>query len=668
MELLSIENLVLWFKTPKSLVKALNGLNFKIYQGDCVALVGENGCGKTVLASSLLDLNADNQIIADGKIYYKNINLLEGIDHVKQWIDSKGNITKQHQYNVFLSKYKEKAKNIRANEISIILQEFSESLSPYYTIEKQMKDTLPTDSKDNKENIIKKLKDVYIKYPEDIINMYPHQLNGGTIQRVLIAMALASEPSLLIADEPTTALDTKTQVEILELLQVIQRDKKFTLLFITHSIEIGKRYCDKIAVMHRGEIIKYCSSKHLKGLSQNFNSYTQHLINPDKYKSGIIENNKMIEKSDLNINNYVLLNKSREKGVLFNKGEKIIIEAKNIKKHFNINHIIQAVNGVNLRIENGKNIGIIGETGCGKTTLCKILTMLLNPDEGELYWESTDSINLRKNKNKMRDFRKSVRLIFQNPNAALHPDMKVREIIDEPLKLYQERSKNERNEIIDELLENVFLDPSIFRERYSSSLSGGEKRKVSIARGLATNPEIIVADEPLSELDSYSKTKILNLFRQIANKVTFIIATHDLKVIEELTQLIFVMYDGKIVEICDKERFFSNSNIRHHPYSRFLLDFRLGINFENKEHKKGYEKRYKEYIKHIIKVREEYFDKRQIVSGCKYRNECYLKELLELTDKEECEIKEPSLNELRKEHYIACHHIDKYEKMLLIQK
>lgn len=335
----------------------------------------------------------------------------------------------------------------------------------------------------------------------------------------------------------------------------------------------------------------------------------------------------------------------------------LILSMDSVIKHFHGRQFIPAINGVSLKVIRGINIGIIGETGCGKTTLCKLITLLLNPDEGEIFWKSINMKLQNRSRIHLASFRKSVRLLFQNPNAALHPNMSIRQILNEPLALYSGQSFKSRIKIINDLLEKVHLSSPQFINRYPSSLSGGEKRKISIARCLATNPEIIVADEPVSGLDSLSSSHILNVFGRIyeENGTTFLIATHDQNVVEYLSHVIYVMYGGKIIEKCENNIFFHDLQAKHHPYSKLLLDFRL----DKRKTKQIDKKRIANYINHRKTIQRDLTINNNVVGGCIYKRECLLKKRLNNSDI--CDTIEPTLIETANNHFIACHFLDKYD-------
>lgn len=288
--LLSINNLTVWFKTPFSLVKAVNGVNLSVEEKDKLALVGETGSGKTVLALSILALNASDRLIINGEMQYKEIRILQTLSNSKCSFDSEGNISNPNYYRAWLAKYEKRAKQLRQKEISIVFQEYHECLFPFYTIETQIRDILPYGFPHDCSHLLEILRTVHIKNPGEVLKCYPHQLNGGTIQRVLIAMSLISHPPLIIADEPTTALDATTQIEILELFKEIHATGKFTLVFITHSIEIAINYFNKIAVMFQGVIVELSSCENLTNPSIRHHPYTKLLIDPLGAKNNMCYN------------------------------------------------------------------------------------------------------------------------------------------------------------------------------------------------------------------------------------------------------------------------------------------------------------------------------------------------------------------------------------------
>ena len=509
--LVEIENLQVKFNTDSGEVNAVNGISFNIKKGETLALVGESGSGKSVTARGIIRLLADNAIISDQtSIKFNGTNI---------------------------NSYSEKEyQNIRGKNISMIFQEPMSSLNPIYTIENQISEVLKIhgkfSDKELKEKCLELLKQVQIPEPESRLSQYPHQLSGGQRQRIMIAIAIANNPDLLIADEPTTALDVTVQTEILKLLQSLQQKYQMSILFITHDLTIVRQISDRVCVMYNGKIKETGITKEI--FENPKDDYTKHLLSSEP----------------------------KERDLYYDKNGRSILSGENLNVTFNTkvkvsgrNKVlsINAVNNISLDIKEGETLGIVGESGSGKTTLGQTLLRLVDREsntdvEGEIKFFDDRIDHL--SRKQFKPFRNQMQIVFQDPYASLNPRLSVKQIIEEGLIVaLNMKDKNERLNKIENIMKEVGLEPSSML-RFPHEFSGGQRQRIAIARSFVLNPKFVLLDEPTSALDLSIQKQILELLLQlqINHKTTYIFISHDLRVIRSISHNLIVMKDGSILE------------------------------------------------------------------------------------------------------------------------
>jgi microcin C transport system ATP-binding protein len=521
--LLQVKDLSVNFGTGDKAVRAVRGVSFDIKRGETVALVGESGSGKSVTALSVLQLLAYPAAShPTGSIRFQGKELV-------------GASTRE-----LLS--------VRGNRISMIFQEPMTSLNPLHTIERQVNEVLILHKGLSREAARKRtlelLEQVGIPDAANRLDAYPHQLSGGQRQRVMIAMALANEPDLLIADEPTTALDVTIQAQILKLLKSLQARYGMALLFITHDLGIVRKMADRVCVMTQGRIVEQGPVAEVFDRPQH--SYTQHLLSAEP--------------------------KGRPAAADPSAPE--ILRLDDLKVHFPIRRgvmrrtvgHVKAVDGVSLALREGHTIGLVGESGSGKTTLGLAL-LRLERSEGGIQFDGRELQGL--GQRELRPMRREMQIVFQDPFSSLSPRMSVGEIVGEGLEVHRIGTKEERSALIDQVLREVGLDPSS-RERYPHEFSGGQRQRISIARALVLKPRLIVLDEPTSALDMSVQAQIVDLLRDLQqrHKLAYLFISHDLKVVRALADEVVVLRHGKVVERGPASQIFEAPRT---PYTQALI-------------------------------------------------------------------------------------------------
>jgi len=506
----------------------VNNISFDVCKGETFALVGESGSGKSITALSVLRLLPTNAKISADKILLNEDNLLSIPE------------------NDFCK--------IRGKRIGLIFQDPMSSLNPVMTIGEQIAEVIQIHFNYTKAEIKKAvfelLKQVEIPQPERRINEYPHQLSGGQRQRVMIAIALAGKPDLLIADEPTTALDVTIQAQILQLLKSIQQQTGMALWLISHDLALVSNMADRIAVMQQGKIVETNSTreffKHAK------HPYSLKLLAALPSMESCINKQSNVEKSTL-------------------------LEVENFKVHYPIrkgffkrivDHV-RAVDGVSFQLQQGKTLALVGESGCGKTTLGKGLINLIPQTSGTVRFNGINLAEL--NKNLLRQKRAEIQIVFQDPFSSMNPRMLVGDIIAEGIQaLHPDIDSANRQQRVATLLQQVEL-PQSSAMRYPHEFSGGQRQRICIARALAVEPKLIICDEPTSALDVSVQAQIIDLLKQLQQEkgISYLFITHDLAVVAEIADEVAVMYQGKIVEQGDVEKVLTQPN---HAYTRTLLD------------------------------------------------------------------------------------------------
>ncbi len=556
-KILEIKDLVINFKTDEGLVNAVKKISFDIPKGKTMGLVGESGSGKSVtsLATMRLIPNPPGSI-DNGEIIFQGKNLLD-------------------------LKEKEMQK-VRGKKISMIFQEPMTSLNPVFTVGDQVAETLMLHEKINKEEALKRTAELFhqvgIPDPKNRIKSYPHEMSGGQRQRVMIAMAIACSPDLLIADEPTTALDVTIQKQILELIADLQKRFKMSVLFITHDLGVIADIADEVVVMYRGDIVE-------KGTTKDI------FLNPKHpYTKGLLACRPSLDSNPRRlpmVSDFMDEKGNQKESEKINKIDKfirpieedknpVVLEIKNlttafpIEKNFfgKVTKHLKAVNNVSLKVRKGRTLGLVGESGCGKTTLGRSVLRLIEPTSGEVLYKGQDLPKL--SKKEMRVLRRDVQIIFQDPYASLNPRMTVGSAIMEPMIIHKLfKTKEERVERAKELLVKSGLDGSVMN-RYPHEFSGGQRQRICIARALAVEPEFIICDESVSALDVSVQAQILNLLLDLQEDLglTYIFISHDLAVVKFISDEVAVMNKGEIVELSDCISIYQNPQ---NDYTKKLL-------------------------------------------------------------------------------------------------
>ncbi len=510
--LLKISNLYVNFQVRKSKFSAVKNFNLLIEKNQIVGLVGESGSGKSVTAMSIM------RLLQEPKASYGE----------KSSIEFDG--------EEILSANKKSLRKIRGNKISMIFQEPMTSLNPYHKVGDQIVESILLHKKQPKHDAILEAKNlmglVEIQDVDRRFNSYPHELSGGQRQRIMIAMALANKPKLLIADEPTTALDVTIQAQILDLMIKLKNEIGMSILFITHDLGLIQKFSDTITIMQDGEIVEQGDTKTVFSNPQH--AYTKKLIDsePEAKKETLSEKNSFIDVKDLNIF-YPLPNRNF------------------FKKEF-----FHAVKDVNFSIPRQSTIGLVGESGSGKSTLGKALAGLID-FKGSVLFDNRNIDQLNSKESKL--IKKDIQIVFQDPYGSLSPRMTIGEIVGEGLDVHFNLKKNQKDERVAEYLKSVEINPDD-RFKYPHEFSGGQRQRIAIARSLILNPLFMILDEPTSALDRSIQIQIIDLLKKIQTefKLTYLFISHDLKVVQSMSDYIFVMQNGNIVESGPAKQVFSN--------------------------------------------------------------------------------------------------------------
>ena len=535
--LLSIRDLGVQFSSQFSVGTAVRSVSFDIQPGETLAVVGESGSGKTVTALSIMGLvRKAGGTISNGSIIFRQemqseIDLVTASESVLQ--------------------------SILGNEIAMIFQEPMTSLNPVFTVRDQISEVLITHKKLSLEEaeiqVLEVMRQVLIPEPERRLNQYPHELSGGMRQRVMIAMALVCRPKLLIADEPTTALDVTIQAQILWLLRKLKEETGTALMFITHDLGVVAQIAERVVVMSNGEVVETGEVGQIYAAPSQ--EYTQNLLAAVPVLGARTAD--------------------RDAGTTKDVQEDPILSINNlsirfpIKTHFwsRVRKEVLAVDRVSLQIARGRTLGLVGESGCGKSTISKAIVGLAQASSGSI---SIDGLEINTSSTKQPlEVRRNTQIIFQDPSAALSPRRTAFAQIAEPLIIHKYGTASEIRDRVEWLLNKVGLNNEHL-ERYPHEFSGGQKQRLCIARALALNPKVVIADEPVSALDVSIQANVLDLMRQIQSelKITYLFISHDMAVIEEMSDEIGVMFMGRIVEYGDRESVLDNPT---HPYTQNLL-------------------------------------------------------------------------------------------------
>ena len=561
--LLEVKDLAIEFRTEEGTVRAVDHISYSLNKGETLGIVGETGSGKSVSSLSVMGLipQPPGKII-NGSINYRSPESGKELD--------------------LLNMPESEMRKFRGNQISMIFQEPMTSLNPVYTCGDQVMEAITLHQKVSRQEARKRtlelFKSVRLPRPEGIIDSYPHQISGGQKQRVMIAMAMSCNPNILMADEPTTALDVTVQAQILRLMQQLQQENNMSVVFITHDLGVIAEIADKVVVMYKGKIVE---QGHVLDI---FNSpthpYTKGLmacrppLDKRLYRLPTMSNfmkekpDGSMEAIDASVEEVVdkaevpkeETKKRKEK--LF--AQEPILKVQNLKTYFPIKKgffrmtadYVRAVNDVSFDVYPGETLGLVGESGCGKTTLGRTILRLVEPTSGSIEFQGQDVREL--DANKLRSLRKDMQIIFQDPYSSLNPRITIGSAIMEPMNVHNlhNNDKERKNKVI-ELLERVGLGEEHFR-RYPHEFSGGQRQRICIARALAVNPKFIICDESVSALDVSVQAQVLNLLMELRDEYnfTYIFISHDLSVVKFMSDRMIVMNEGVIEELDDADKIY----------------------------------------------------------------------------------------------------------------
>ncbi|GAB4518277.1 MAG: ABC transporter ATP-binding protein [Anaerolineae bacterium] len=678
--LLEVRDLHTHFFTNEGVVKAVDGVTVSIARGRTLCIVGESGCGKSVTARSILQVVDAPGRIVGGDIVFRpepgrELNLAQ--------LDPRG----------------AEMRAIRGKDITMIFQEPMTALSPLYTIGNQIMEVihwhLPVSKKTAREMTIDVLRKVGIPRPAELIDAYTFELSGGMRQRAMIAMALVCEPKLLIADEPTTALDVTTQANILDLIRDLQQDMGMAVMFITHDLGVVAEIADEVAVMYLGTVVEHGRVEEV--FSDPKHPYTRALLRSiprlSLRKKARLEAIRGIVPHPLNrpqgcpFNTrcdfaqpglcdvttpplYKLEDGREVRCLIYREDQPIPVEAirphheaqtkeasngatrqkplltvRELKMHFPIhkgffNRVVghvKAVDGVSFAVYEGETLGLVGESGCGKTTLGHSIMRLYDPTGGAVEYvdASGDSVDLaRLRPGELKPYHREIRMVFQDPYGSLNPRLPVLEIVGEALKVNNMAHGKALEDRVSDLLARVGLRPEYIR-RYPHAFSGGERQRIGIARALAPNPRLVVADEPVSALDVSVQAQILNLLKDLQEEfgLTYLFIAHDLSVVAHISDRVAVMYVGKIVELATTDDLFNHPQ---HPYTEALLSSVLTPDPRARHDAAR------------IRLTGDVADPANPPSGCAFHPRCRYAQ-------ERCRIETPALRETREGHLVSCH-------------
>jgi peptide/nickel transport system ATP-binding protein len=668
---LEVENLHTQFFTDDGIITAVDGVSFTVAQGEALGIVGESGSGKSVTALSLMRLLEEPARITAGEVRFQGKDVL--------------------------AMKPEELRSLRGDRMAMVFQDPMTSLNPVLKIAKQLVETMVVHGRFTEEQASKRavslLGRMGVTAPERAVESYPHQFSGGMRQRVMLALGMSNEPALLIADEPTTALDVTIQAQILDLIRELNRDFGTSVVLISHDLGVIARVCRRTIVMYGGEVVEEGLTEDL--LADPRHPYTWALINavpridearPADRRLTTIEGQPpdpfnlpagcrfaprcpfRIEKCDSHpdLAEVAPGRKARcwvtqagtplpkkahhakpvttaatARRVVAGGDEAPLLKLRNVVKHFPLaktgffqpRRAVHAVDDVDLDVFRGETVGLVGESGCGKSTLARVVMRIHQPDSGEVVFAGQDIA--QSTQKQIRPLRRRMQMVFQDPYGSLNPRMTVGDMIAEPLRFHGiTTTKAETQERVDDLLNTVGLSPRVGR-RYSYEFSGGQRQRISIARALAVKPDFIVADEPISALDVNIQAQIINLMLDLQDKfgLTYLFIAHDLAVVRHISDRVVVLYLGKVMEIAPADQLFDRPL---HPYTRYLLSA-VPIPDAVVERERGY-----------LKLDGEPPSSIEPPSGCRFRTRCPLA-------KEICASVPPPLVEHAPGHLAACH-------------
>ena len=560
--MLAVKNLHTYFYSEGDCTKAVKGVSFDLKKGETLGIVGESGSGKSVTSLSILKLiDQPPGKIEQGKVIYKNEDVEIDLMQVPE--------DQMHQY--------------RGKRIAMIFQEPMTSLNPVMSCGDQVIEAILThqnvSKSEAKERVVSLFGEVLLPNPTETYDKYPHEISGGQKQRVMIAMALSCNPDVLIADEPTTALDVTVQKSILELLRQLKVKRGLSMIFISHDLGVIAQVADHVAVMYQGKIIEYGTCENV--LKHPKEAYTIGLLScrpPLNYKT-----KRLATVSDyLNTDTKPFVEEridyqETELRLKYLKEQTPILEVSNLKSYYpqkrnifgKVTQYFKAVEDVSFNIFPGETLGLVGESGCGKSTLGRTLVRLMKPNSGSIQYQGQDVLHC--NRQQLKELRKKMQIIFQDPYSSLNPRMTIGRAIAEPMEVHGlHNNAAQRKERVISLLEKVALLPEHFN-RYPHQFSGGQRQRICIARALAVEPEFIICDESVSALDVSVQASVINLLKDLQSEfnLTYLFISHDLAVVQYISDRILVMKEGQIVDRGSSEEIFKVSK---NDYTRKLLE------------------------------------------------------------------------------------------------
>ncbi len=556
MSFLEVKNLNISYQTRKENIIASKDVRFSLERGEILGIVGESGSGKSTIANAIINLIDPPGEITEGSIKIENKELCNNEEIIQK---------------------------VRGKNIGFIFQDPQTSLNPLFKIKDQLIETIQTHLDLKYEQALEKsiqlLNEVGIENAEKRIEDYPHQFSGGMRQRVVIALAISCEPDLIIADEPTTALDVSIQHQILKLLKSLTVKRNLAVMIITHDMGVIAETTDRVIVMRYGKIVEQGKTAEILSNPQSNECKSLVMSVPptnkkiDRFKLLSPEGGE-IKDTSLNLTNSIIKN-----WAVRDISHEKLLDFKNITKVFDEQSMIfpkkqsdklKALDDVSFKIFEGESFGLVGESGSGKSTIAKIITSLVKPTNGEVFFEDV-SLHDPKNKIIKNQYRGQIQMIFQDPYSSLNPRFKVKDIIAEPIKFFQsEIDKNLVKDNVNDLIDIVGMTRKSL-DRYPHEFSGGQRQRISIARALATRPRLLICDEPTSALDVSIQAQVLNLLKDLQERLnlTILFISHDLPVVRQMCDRIAVLRYGKVCEISETEELFNNPT---HHYTKELLD------------------------------------------------------------------------------------------------
>ena len=551
--ILDIDNLKISFGKKKELIEVIHSISFTISENEVLGIVGESGSGKSVTSMAIMGLLPKKSAKITGDIIFEEKNLV----HVKP----------------------KELRGIRGNEIAMIFQEPMSALNPSlrcgFQVSEILQHHLKLNPSEAKKETLQLFEKVKLPRPKEMYNSYPHQISGGQMQRVMIAMAIGCKPKLLIADEPTTALDVTVQKEILELLKSLQKETKMSMLFISHDLSLVSEIADRVIVMYQGNIVEEGTVFQIFKTPRH--KYTKALLASRPTLDSRLE--KLPTIASLADNSFSPKEVTAQQRALRHKNiyTRIpLLEVKNLNKEYYSNaglfkrkHVVRAVNDVSFSVFEGETLGLVGESGCGKSTLGKTILQLEPATKGSIKYKGQELTKL--SKKQIRSLRKDIQLIFQDPYSSLNPRLTIGNALIEPMQVHGiEKNNKARKRKVIELLERVGLDESYFY-RYPHELSGGQRQRIGVARTVIMSPKLVICDESVSALDISVQAQVLNLLNELKDDFgfTYIFISHDLAVVKYMSDQLLVMNNGSIEEIGDADEIYANPSS---VYTKKLID------------------------------------------------------------------------------------------------